>query len=40
MSIQQAYITSSGSFLPGPPVCNDEIESILGMVNGKALSMQ
>jgi len=35
MSTQQAFITSSGSFLPGPPICNDEIESILGLVNGK-----
>lgn len=30
-----AYITSTGSFLPGPPITNDEIESILGLVNGR-----
>lgn len=30
-----AYITSTGAFLPGPPVGNDEIESILGLVNGR-----
>ena len=29
-----AYITSTGSFLPGPPVSNDEMEDILGLVNG------
>lgn len=31
-----AYITSTGAFLPGPPIGNDEIEEILGYVNGKA----
>ncbi len=31
-----AYITSTGSFLPGPPIGNDEIEDILGKVEGKA----
>jgi 3-oxoacyl-[acyl-carrier-protein] synthase-3 len=36
MSIEQAFITSSGSFLPGPPVTNDEIENVLGFVNGKS----
>lgn len=30
-----AYITSTASFLPGPPVGNDEVEEILGCVNGK-----
>src|ERR1700733_11923250 len=30
-----AYITSSGTHLPGPPVTNDEMESYLGAVNGK-----
>jgi len=29
------YITSTGAFLPGPPVDNDEMEEILGLVNGK-----
>ncbi len=29
MSTEQAFITSSGSFLPGPPICNEEIESVL-----------
>jgi 3-oxoacyl-[acyl-carrier-protein] synthase-3 len=30
-----AYITSTGSFLPGPPVGNDAIEDILGRVEGR-----
>ncbi len=32
---QDAYIVSTGAFLPGPPVTNDEMESILGLVNGR-----
>lgn len=31
-----AYVTSTGSFLPGPPIGNDEIEDVLGRVDGKA----
>ncbi len=30
-----AYITSTGSFLPGPPVSNDEMEAVLGYVDGQ-----
>lgn len=30
-----AYVTSTGSYLPGDPVGNDEIENVLGLVNGK-----
>lgn len=30
-----AYVTSTGSFLPGPPLTNDEIEPILGLVEGR-----
>lgn len=30
-----AYITSTGSFLPGPPITNDDIEAVLGLVEGK-----
>lgn len=30
-----AYITSTGSFLPGPPVDNEEMEEILGQIHGK-----
>jgi 3-oxoacyl-[acyl-carrier-protein] synthase-3 len=30
-----AYITSTGAFLPGPPIANDEMEDILGRVGGK-----
>ena len=30
-----AYITSTGAFLPGPPVGNDEIEDLLGLVHGR-----
>jgi 3-oxoacyl-[acyl-carrier-protein] synthase-3 len=29
------YITSTGSFLPGPPIGNDAIEEVLGLVNGQ-----
>lgn len=29
------YITASGHFLPGKPVPNDEMESLLGRINGK-----
>lgn len=29
-----AYITSTGAFLPGPPITNDEMEDILGYVDG------
>jgi 3-oxoacyl-[acyl-carrier-protein] synthase-3 len=31
-----AYVTGTGSFLPGPPIGNDEMEEILGKVDGKA----
>ena len=30
-----AYVTSTGSFLPGPPINNDEIEDVLGLVDGR-----
>ncbi|HEU5137510.1 MAG TPA: beta-ketoacyl-ACP synthase III [Steroidobacteraceae bacterium] len=30
-----AFITSTGAFLPGPPVGNDDMEQILGLVDGK-----
>lgn len=30
-----AYITSTGAFLPGPPIGNDEMEDILGCVAGR-----
>lgn len=30
-----AFITSTGSFLPGPPLSNDQIEPILGLVDGR-----
>ena len=29
------YITSTGAFLPGPPIDNDEMEELLGLVDGK-----
>lgn len=35
-SLSDVYITSTGSFLPGPPIDNDTMESILGFVNGEA----
>jgi 3-oxoacyl-[acyl-carrier-protein] synthase-3 len=31
-----AYLTSTGSFLPGPPIDNSEIEDFLGRVEGKS----
>jgi 3-oxoacyl-[acyl-carrier-protein] synthase-3 len=34
-SAVNAYLTSTGSFLPGPPINNDEIEDVLGRVEGK-----
>lgn len=33
--LSQAYVTSTGTFLPGEPVDNDSIEDKLGYVNGK-----
>jgi 3-oxoacyl-[acyl-carrier-protein] synthase III len=30
-----AYVTSTGSFLPGPPIPNDAIEEVLGLVEGR-----
>jgi 3-oxoacyl-[acyl-carrier-protein] synthase-3 len=35
MEIKDAYITSIGSYLPGAPVDNDEIEAVLGMIGDK-----
>ncbi|KPK48790.1 MAG: 3-oxoacyl-ACP synthase [Thiotrichales bacterium SG8_50] len=29
------FITSTGAFLPGPPVANDEMEALLGYIDGK-----
>lgn len=29
------YVTSTGAFLPGPPIDNEEMEDILGYVDGK-----
>jgi 3-oxoacyl-[acyl-carrier-protein] synthase-3 len=34
-STVNAYLTSTGSFLPGPPINNEEIEDVLGRVEGK-----
>jgi 3-oxoacyl-[acyl-carrier-protein] synthase-3 len=30
-----AYVTSTGRFLPGPPIGVDEVEDVLGLVDGK-----
>lgn len=30
-----AYVTSTGAFLPGPPIGNDEMESVLGVIAGR-----
>lgn len=32
--MREAYVTSLGCFLPGPPVGNDEMEGLLGMIGG------
>jgi 3-oxoacyl-[acyl-carrier-protein] synthase-3 len=29
------YVTSTGAFLPGPPIDNDEMEKILGLIDGR-----
>ena len=29
------YITSTGAFLPGPPIAAEEVEGVLGAVHGK-----
>ena len=34
------YITSTGSFLPGPTISVDQVENILGAVNGKPSSLR
>ena len=34
------YITSTGMFLPGPPIAVEEVEGILGAVNGKPSSLR
>ncbi len=30
-----AYITSTGAFLPGPPIDNEQMEEVLGLIDGK-----
>ena len=34
------YITSTGSFLPGPAISVDQVENVLGAVNGKPSSLR
>ena len=34
------YITSTGSFLPGPAITVDQVENVLGAVNGKPSSLR
>ena len=34
------YITSTGSFLPGPAIEVDQVENVLGAVNGKPSSLR
>jgi len=36
MTIMRCYITRAASFLPGPPVENDDIERYLGSLDGEA----
>ncbi len=33
--LHNSYITSMGAFLPGKPVANDEVENILGRIDGR-----
>ena len=33
--VRHAYITAAGAYLPGPPINNDQIEDLLGLVGGK-----
>src|SRR5215469_14803024 len=35
MTSAHAFVTSTGAFLPGPPIDNSEIEGVLGCVEGK-----
>ena len=35
MSFKQVYINRAAHFFPNDPVSNDEMESYLGMINGK-----
>ena len=34
--LMPVYITSTGCFLPGPPINSEQVENILGAVNGRA----
>ena len=38
--MMDVYITSTGAFLPGPPIAVDEVEDVLGAVNGKPSSLR
>ncbi len=38
--MQKVYITSSGIFLPNPPISNEEMEDYLGLINGKKSSVK
>ena len=33
--MNDVFITSTGAFLPGPPIDNEEVENTLGLVNGQ-----
>jgi 3-oxoacyl-[acyl-carrier-protein] synthase III len=33
--MNEVFITSTGAFLPGPPIDNDHVEETLGLVNGQ-----
>jgi 3-oxoacyl-[acyl-carrier-protein] synthase-3 len=35
MTSAHAFVTSTGSFLPGPPIDNTAIEEVLGCIEGK-----
>ena len=38
--MMDVYITSTGAFLPGPPIAVEEVEDVLGAVNGKPSSLR
>lgn len=33
--MEEVFVTSTGAFLPGPPISNDDMEDLLGLVEGK-----
>jgi 3-oxoacyl-[acyl-carrier-protein] synthase-3 len=38
-TLRDAYITGTGTFLPGPPIANDRVEEFIGQVGGRKSSV-